>query len=160
MTVSPTHSVNLTGLNKAMTALALVGGPQRAPQPCLLYFAVPPDIYPMYQHKPGSMVPAGSDIPDNVGLIVLEIPLPEPVVRAAAASTSAASSASTMEKRKRKAEEADSLVPPSKKVVDNKCDCFTGCSSGHCKCFKTGNKCGTRCHTAANPSSAAPCSNK
>ena len=160
MTVSPTHSVNIAGLNKAMTDLSLIGGTQGAPQLCLLYFAVPPDVYPMYQHGPGSMVPVGSEIPANVALIVLEIPLPEPLGRAAAASASAVSSASTVGKRQRESVPADSLLPPSKKVVDTKCDCITGCSSGHCKCFKVGNKCGTKCHTSAGPSSASPCSNK
>ena len=162
MTVSSTHSVNLAGLNASMTALGLIGKPAGT-QPCTLYFAVPPDVYPIYQHKPGSMVPVGSILPGNVSLMVLEIPLPETPVVAAAASSSIAASPSTPpgagSKRKQKPEDADSIVPPSKKSFDTKCDCTTGCKTSRCQCLKRGNKCGAKCHTAAAPAAAAGCAN-
>ena len=163
MTVSPTHSVNLAGLNAAMMSLGLIGTPA-GPQPCRLYFVVPPDVFPVYQHKPGSMVPAGSALPANVQLMVLEIPLDlsrQPAQAAAAgggsaASASAASSVAAAAAgagagaagSKRKAEDADSLLPPSsKKSSDAKCGCSTGCRSGRCKCFsaKPTMKCGKAC---------------
>src|SRR6185437_7682424 len=98
MTVSPSHTINLAGLNRAMTELGLIGGSGPA-QPCVLYLAVPPDVYPVYQHKAGSMVPPGSALPANVTLAVLEIPLPEtqlqfdPATAAAAAAAAAAGGA-------------------------------------------------------------------
>ena len=88
MTVSPSHTMNLAGFNKAMKELGLIG--EGAAKPCILWFVVPPDVFPVYQHKPGSMVPAGSVLPANVTLAVLEIPLPEggpaPALRAVAAA--------------------------------------------------------------------------
>ena len=167
MTVSPSHSVNLAGLNAAMTGLGLIGGLAGAQQ-CTLYFTVPSDVYPVYQHKVGSMVPSGSALPGNVALMVLEIPLPQQVVAsaaaaatgtgsaAAAAASSSASSAGG--KRKLKTEDPDTLLPPTKKAADTKCDCTTGCKSGRCKCFKHGNRCGPNCHTAAAASGTA-CAN-
>ena len=158
MTVSPSHSVNLAGLTRAMTELGLIGGGGAAPaaQSCVLHFAVPPDVYPVYQHKAGSVVPLGSALPANVTLSVVEIPLPEvqpqPDAAAAAAALGGAGS-------KRKAEDADTIAPTAKKTVDTKCNCATGCKTGHCKCFKHGNKCGPTCHTGAGPAAAKPCSN-
>ena len=153
MTVSPTHSINLAGLNAAMAGLGLIGKPIGS-QRCILYFAVPPDVFPVYQHKPGSMVPSGSALPDNVTLMVLEIPLP-----AAAVSSSISTAPITGSKRKQKAEDADMLLPPMKKSADTKCECTTGCTNGRCKCYKNRNKCGATCHTAAAPSSSAACVN-
>lgn len=142
-----------------MTGLGLIGKPV-GPQPCTLYFAVPPDVYPVYQHKLGSMVPAGSALPGNVALMVLEIDLPQQQLQAAAAvSASSSSTASAGSKRKLKAQDANSLLPPSKKAADTKCNCHTGCTKASCKCFKNGNKCGSKCHKAATPASAAMCSN-
>jgi len=166
MTVSPTHSINLLGLNAAMMDLGLIGKPGGAQQ-CALYFAVPPDIHPVYQHKPGSMVPADSTLPANISLMVLEIPLPElkaqtigTAASSAATSTSALAPAAAGGKRKQRVEDADSLLPPAKKnVAVTKCDCTAGCKTGHCTCKKHGNKCGPRCHTTASPASAAACSN-
>lgn len=157
MTVSPSHSINLAGLNRAMTELGLIGGAAAAPaQPCVLYFAVPPDVYPVYQHKAGSMVPPGSALPANVTLAVVEIPLsvvqPPPDAAAAAAAVGGAGS-------KRKAEDADTIAPTAKKAVDTKCNCGAGCKNGKCKCFRHGNKCGPTCHTGAGPAAAMPCSN-
>ena len=163
MTVSSTHSINLAGLNAAMTGLGLIGTPAGA-QFCSLYFAVPPDIYPVFQHKVGSMVPVGSVLPGNVSLMVLEIPLPEtPTVVATTSSSSTAASPSTPPgagtKRKQKPEDADTIVPPLKKSFDTKCDCNTGCKTGRCQCFKAGNKCGAKCHTTAAPASSTHCAN-
>jgi hypothetical protein len=73
MTVSPSHSVNLAGLKKAMTELGLIGG-AGPDELCILFFAVPPDVFPVYQHKPGAMVPSGSVLPRNVALAVLDKP--------------------------------------------------------------------------------------
>ena len=151
MTVSPAHSINLAGLNRAITDLRLIG-------PCTLYFVVPPDVYPVYQHKIGSLVrdpsAAGSALPANVTLAVLEIPLSAALALPAAGTTAASSS-------KRKAEDADAIAPLAKKVIDTKCDCTTGCKSGHCKCLKHGNRCGSKCHTAASAAAASvpACSN-
>jgi hypothetical protein len=162
MTVSPTHSVNLNGLHAAMTGLGLLGG-GGAPPTCFLYFAVPPDVFPIYQHKAGSMVPSGSALPPNISLVVLEIPLPQSLPAAASASasssSSAAASSSAGSKRKQQGDSADSLVPPSKQATVTKCECNTGCTKNTCKCFKHGNKCSARCHTAAAPASAMGCAN-
>ena len=156
MTVSPSHSINLAGLNRAMTELGLIGGGAPA-QPCFLYFVVPPDVYPVYQHKAGSMVPSGSALPANVTLAVVEIPLPEvqPQPDAAAAAAAAGGAGS-----KRKAEDADTIAPIAKKAADTKCNCTTGCKTGICKCFKHGNKCGPKCHTGAGPAAGMACSNQ
>lgn len=158
MTVSPEHSVNLAGLNAAMTQLRLIGG--GAVQPCTLYFAVPPDIFPIYQHKPGSIVPAGSTLPANVTLAVLEIPTPKAVVATAAAAPSVTSATTGS---KRKVEDADTIQPPAKLALSStRCNCHSGCQKGTCKCFKAGNKCTKQCHTSAAPASAStvPCANK
>jgi hypothetical protein len=158
MTVSPSHSINLAGLNAAMTSLGLMGKPP-GPQPCTLYFAVPPDVFPIYQHKPGSMVPSGSLLPNNVTLMVLEIPLPR-APSETVFSTSAPAAPATGGKRKQQPEDVDTVVPLSKKPTDTRrCDCCTGCTSGRCKCYKHGNKCGASCHTAAAPASATACTN-
>lgn len=168
MTVSPTHSVNLNGLQAAMTGLGLLGA-GGAPPTYFLYFAVPPDVFPIYQHKAGSMVPSGttSALPPNISLVVLEIPLPQPLPASASASASASSSSSAAasssagSKRKQQSDSADSLVPPSKQPTVTKCECNTGCTKNTCKCFKHGNKCSARCHshTAAAPASAMECAN-
>jgi hypothetical protein len=152
MTVSPSHSINLAGLNKALTDLGLSRGPGPV-QPCTLYFVVPPDVYPVYQHKIGCMVPSGSALPANVTLAVLEIPLTAALALPVAGTTAASGS-------KRKAEDADTIAPVAKKAIDTTCNCTTGCKSGHCKCLKHSNKCGSKCHTAAAPASAAACSNR
>lgn len=161
MTVSPTHSLNLAGLNAAMSGLGLIGKPG-GPQQCLFYFVVPTDIYPKYQHVPGSVVPAGAALPANVALLVLEIPLQVPIAAAAAADASsstaaagATAAAAVTGKKRQKAEDADALLPPAKKAVATACDCATGCASGRCKCFKNGNKCGAKCHVHTG----AACSN-
>jgi hypothetical protein len=67
MTVSPTHSINVDGLHQALTELGLVQSR------CILYFVVPPDIYPIFKNP--SIVPSGKSLPDNVALMVLELPL-------------------------------------------------------------------------------------
>jgi hypothetical protein len=142
MTVSSVHSVNLTGLNDAMNELRLIGG--AGPDlPCVLYFVVPPDIFPTYQHKRGSMVPAGSNLPANVELAVLEIPLPQAQnVSAAAAGSDSCSSSS-----KRTAVDANALEPPEKKAaISTSCNCAKGCQTAHCKCYKNGNRCSDSCH--------------
>jgi hypothetical protein len=139
-----------------MTELGLIGGAGPA-QPCVLYFAVPPDVYPVYQHRAGSMVPSGSALPASVALAVVEIPLPEmqPQPDAAAAAAGAGGAGS-----KRKAEDADTITPVAKKAAETKCNCTTGCKTGRfCKCFRDGNKCGHRCHTGPSPAAASPCSN-
>jgi hypothetical protein len=155
MTVSPFHSLHLAGLTQAMTELGLIGGPGPT-LPCVLYFVVPPDVYPVYRHKVGLAVPAGRALPANVSLAVLEIPLsntqPKPVTAAAASATLSSGS-------KRKAEDADLIAPLAKKAADTGCNCTTGCKSGHCKCFKHGNLCGRTCHSAAAPATAAACLN-
>ena len=134
MTLSSVHSVNLAGLNKAMAELGLIGG--AGPDlPCVLYFVVPPDIFPLYQHKRGSMVPAGSTLPANVALAVLEIPLPQAHNVSAAAADSCSSSSGGA------AEDANTLKPPSKKAaISTICNCLTGCETSRCKCYKDDNK--------------------
>jgi hypothetical protein len=143
MTVSDTHSVNLAGLNKAMIELGLIGGAADTPQPCVLYFVAPPDIFPSFKHKLGSIVPAGSTLPENVDVAVLEIPLPCNVNVSPAAGGSVACSSSS----KRTLVDANNLVPPPKKAATStSCDCTTGCASNKCKCRKAGNNCGLWCH--------------
>jgi hypothetical protein len=160
MTVSPEHSVNLAGLNAAMAQLGLIGPGGAATHPCTLYFAVPPDIFPIYKHKPGSMVPSGSVLPANVTLAVLEIPTPTATIAASVAAASAAAT-SVSAGSKRKPEAADLIQPPAKLAASStRCNCFTGCQKGTCKCFKAGNKCTKQCHTSAAPASAVACANK
>lgn len=67
MTVSSTHSINMNGLHQALTALGL------AQTTCLLYFVVPPDIYPVFKNP--ATDPPGTPLPNNVSLMVLELPL-------------------------------------------------------------------------------------
>ena len=67
MTVSSTHSINCNGLQRALTGLGL------AQKQCILYFVVPPDIYPNFANP--YMEPTGTILPDNVSLMVLELPL-------------------------------------------------------------------------------------
>lgn len=167
MTVSPTHSLNLAGLQAAMSGLGRAAGPQ----PCLFYFVVPPDVYPTYRHLPAAIVPAGAQLPANVALLVLEIPLPEHMPAAAAGASSStaaaaagaaatpATAAAARAKRTQRPEDADLLLPPAKKATAAACNCTTGCTSGRCRCFLNKNKCGAACHTAAAPASAAACSN-
>lgn len=166
MTVSPTHSVNINGLLATMKDLDLLGpggasasGAAAASQPCFLYFAVPPDVFSMYQHKAGAMVPTGSVLPANISLVVLEIPLPHPQPAAASASASSSSSSSGLKrKHPHPCTPADSLVPPSKQPVVTTCECNTGCTKNTCKCLKYGNKCSAKCHTDAEP--AVGCRNR
>lgn len=149
MTVSPSHSVNLAqpGLTRAMTELGWIGGggaaaaSDSAAQPCVLYLAVPPDVYPVYQHKGGSVVPLGStstsalSLPANVTLSVVEIPLRLPgsavqpqldatLSLPAAAAAAALGPGGAGSKLKRKAEDADTIAPSrtAKKTVDTKCN--------------------------------------
>lgn len=149
MTVSPSHSVNLAqpGLTRAMTELGWIGGggaaaaSDSAAQPCVLYLAVPPDVYPVYQHKGGSVVPLGSSstsalsLPANVTLSVVEIPLrlpgsavqPQLDARPALSLPAAAAAAALGPGgagSKRKAEDADTIEPSrtAKKTVDTKCN--------------------------------------
>jgi len=156
MTVSEHHSVNLAGLNKAMTELGLraaagagagvaagaaagaaaAAGPA-APLECFLYFVVPPDVYPKYKHLPGSMVPVGSALPANVKLIVLELPAVGPSRGAAAAGAVAAPAG---RHKRSAATQADQLVPPVKKAKAGTCRCVKECK-GNCGCVKYNRKC-------------------
>jgi hypothetical protein len=79
MTVSATHSINMNGLHQALTGLGLVQ------KQCNLYFVVPPDIYPIFKNP--SIVPSGKSLPDNVGLMVLELPLQRVAEPTASADT-------------------------------------------------------------------------
>ena len=72
MTISKTHTVNLRGLHNAMEQLKVLEGPKFA----LLYFVVPPDVYPVFANP--TLVASGNHnaLPNNVHMIVLELPLP------------------------------------------------------------------------------------
>jgi hypothetical protein len=69
MTVSKTHTVNILGLHNALQQLNVLNAPNFA----LLYFVVPPDVYPLFANP----IPVGGTFPNNVHMIVLEMPLPE-----------------------------------------------------------------------------------
>ena len=187
MTVSANDTISLTQLNAVMQALGWIGtgngtGTSRcaSPQPCILYFVVPPDIFPVYQHKPDSMLPVGSTMPTNVSLMVLEIPLSHPPTAAAASTSSSTFAATPMTPlavsvsvsgvgTKRKPAQDANLIepfrppppspprPPLKKVFDVKCDCTTGCKTNRCKCYKNRDKCSDKCHTVTVPASANCC---
>ena len=191
MTVSANDTINLTQLNAAMKALGWIGtstgtgtgtGTSRCapPQPCILYFAVPPDIFPVYQHKSDSMLPIGSTIPTNVSLMVLEIPLSQSPTEAAASTSSSASAANTpltlsmsvsvsasgVGTKRKPVQDVNLIEPfrpppppprPLKKAFDVKCDCTTGCQTNRCKCYKNRNQCSDKCHTVTVPASANCC---
>lgn len=161
MTVSPSHSVNLAGLNAALAGLGLIGESD-SPQPAILYFAVPPDVFPVYRHVPSCIVPVGEALPSNVSLMVLEIPLPEQQMQGSAAATSAAATLlhGPSAKRRLEPEDADTILPPAKlQQQSSMCQCTTGCMTGRCCCFKNDNKCGPKCHSHAAPASAQQCRN-
>ena len=73
MTISKTHTVNLLGLHTAMEQLNVLNAPKFA----LLYFVVPPEVYPLFANP--TPVAAGDHnvLPNNVHMIVVEMPLPE-----------------------------------------------------------------------------------
>ena len=74
MTISNTHTINLRGLHKAMTSLGVV-----APTFAFLYFVVPPDAYAQFANPPYVTHKDHKLLPNNVRIIVLEIPWPEQV---------------------------------------------------------------------------------
>ena len=67
MTVSETHSINVKWLHQIRTELGL------EQTPCILYVVVPWDIYPTFQNP--SILPSGESLPDDVRVMVMELPL-------------------------------------------------------------------------------------
>ena len=75
MTISHTHSINLLGLHNAMQQLNVLAAPNFA----LLYFVVPTEAFPVFAN-PTPVAEGGHNLlPNNVHMIVLEVPLPETV---------------------------------------------------------------------------------
>ncbi len=71
MTLSRSHSINLLGLHSAMSDLNALAAPAFA----ILYFVVPPDVFPVFAHPAPVAVGAHVALPANVHLMVLELPL-------------------------------------------------------------------------------------
>lgn len=75
MTISKTHSINLLGLHNAMNELHVINPPAFA----LLYFVVPPDVQAVFANPTPVVAGGHNNPPNNVHMIVLEIPWPEQV---------------------------------------------------------------------------------
>lgn len=156
MTISKSHTINLLGLHSAMQDLNVINAPNFA----LLYFVVPPSVYPLFANPTPVTEGLHNALPNNVHLLVLEMSLPETVGSRRKAPAAGPGGAVAVI-------DSDSLVPPPS--VPTICNCNSsaqGCTAvdphkltRHCACLKAFNKCCANCTCNTHVAAANPCRN-